>query len=48
MISGRNLLADRAATFSGIVGNEAALGLLERALESGEVSTLTSSTVRPG
>ncbi len=38
MISGRNLLADRAATFSGIVGNEAALGLLERALESGEVS----------
>ena len=41
MISGRNLLADRAATFSGIVGNEAALGLLERALESGEISTLT-------
>ena len=38
MISGRNLLADRAATFSGIVGNEAALRLLERALESGEVS----------
>ena len=38
MISGRNLLADRAASFSGIVGNEAALGLLERALESGEVS----------
>ena len=38
MISGRNLLADRAATFSGIVGNEAALGLLERALESGEIS----------
>jgi DNA polymerase III subunit delta' len=38
VISGRNLLADRAATFSGIVGNEAALGLLERALESGEVS----------
>jgi DNA polymerase-3 subunit delta' len=37
VISGRNLLADRAATFSGIVGNEAALGLLERALESGEV-----------
>jgi DNA polymerase-3 subunit delta' len=31
-------LADRAASFSGIVGNEAALGLLERALESGEVS----------
>ena len=25
MISGRNLLADRAASFSGIVGNEAAL-----------------------
>jgi DNA polymerase III subunit delta' len=38
VISGRNLLADRAATFSGIVGNEAALGLLERALESGEIS----------
>ena len=38
MISGRNLLADRAATFSGIVGNEVALGLLESALESGEVS----------
>jgi DNA polymerase III subunit delta' len=33
-----NLLADRAAIFSGIVGNEAALRLLERALESGEVS----------
>jgi DNA polymerase III subunit delta' len=38
LTSGRNLVADRAATFSGIVGNEAALRLLERALESGEVS----------
>ena len=35
---GRDLVADRAVTFSGIVGNEAALRLLERALESGEVS----------
>src|SRR3712207_5592905 len=35
---GGDAAADKAATFSGILGNESALGLLERALASGEVS----------